>query len=173
MLIGEPTRFLISDDYEWVPKPDGPYVLLEHADYLELVGKLSECEIQRAGWEARYGMMQKERDELMCRLDEAQRKLKNYEPIALYDGKSIEQYAAELKAAESRLDTLVKAAEADIANAKAGCGGDGEGCEAFRGYYESAERRHRKCGQCPMDATQTTRAALSAIVVERQTPNGG
>lgn len=42
----------------------------------------------------------RERDDLLLKLDEAQRKLKNYEPVALYNGKSIEQYAAELKAAD-------------------------------------------------------------------------
>ncbi len=59
----------------------------------------------------------------------------------------------------SRLGALLKAAEFDIADAKHVCGGDGEGCDAYRGYYDSAARRHRKCGSCPMGALSHIREA--------------
>lgn len=69
------------------------------------------------------------------------------------------------ESAESRLGALQKAIEADLSDAKAVCGGDGEGCETYRGYYDSAERRHRKCGQCPMDAIFHARRALASLDV--------
>ncbi len=57
-------------------------------------------------------------------------------------------------------DALLAAVKEDIADAKAVCGGDGKGCEAFRDYYDNDERRYRKCGQCPMEALSATRAVM-------------
>lgn len=59
-----------------------------------------------------------------------------------------------------RIAALEAAVREDVEDAKAVCGGDGEGCESYRPYFDSAERRHRKCGQCPMDATSASRRAL-------------
>lgn len=58
---------------------------------------------------------------------------------------------------------ILAAIKADIAEAKVGCGGDGLGCAAFRGYYgEGAnERRYSKCGQCPMAALSNIREAVN------------
>lgn len=69
-------------------------------------------------------------------------------------------------------DALVKAIENDLADAKAVCGGDGEGCSAYRDYYDSAERRHRKCGTCPMDALFHVRAALNPSSTRNGERNG-
>ena len=62
------------------------------------------------------------------------------------------------------LRTLLRLREAiqlDIEDAKATCGGDGLGCEAFRPYFDNPERRYRKCGQCPMEALSNIREAMS------------
>lgn len=59
------------------------------------------------------------------------------------------------------LSDLLKAVELDLESARAGCGGDGLGCEAFRPYYDSPERRYQKCGRCPMDALFHVRQLLS------------
>ena len=59
------------------------------------------------------------------------------------------------------LDEIAQAIEQDECDAKAACGGDGKGCPTFRDYYDSDERRWRKCGQCPMDALHHSRAALA------------
>lgn len=64
-------------------------------------------------------------------------------------------------AAEERVRVLRLAAANDLEDAKVVCGGDGLGCDAYRDYYDSPARRHRKCGQCPMDALVSTRAALA------------
>src|SRR5690606_14495523 len=106
-----------------------------------------------------------ERDELLLKLETSQVALKGAEERAkmLLDAKS--HWAERARTAESRLGALQKAIEADLSDAKAVCGGDGEGCETYRGYYDSAERRHRKCGQCPMDAIFHARRALASLDV--------
>jgi len=59
---------------------------------------------------------------------------------------------------------LVESVRDDIADAKSICGGDGIGCEAFRGYYgENVTRRHRKCGHCPMAALASTIEAIEKM----------
>lgn len=65
---------------------------------------------------------------------------------------------------------VVEAANGDIENARATCGGDGLGCPAFRSYYKTPEQRWRKCGQCPMDALAGTIEALAALVAEPTLP---
>ena len=70
-----------------------------------------------------------------------------------------ELYTASVEAENQRLREAI---EGDIADAKAACGGDGLGCKDFRPYYgDDAERRYRKCGQCPMEALSNCRAALN------------
>ena len=79
-----------------------------------------------------------------------------------FDPKSGEPYCmncGEQFVRASKLDRYSKAIELDIADAKAACGGDGEGCETYRGYYQTADRRHQKCSNCPMGATLHIRAA--------------
>lgn len=34
------------------------------------------------------------------------------------------------------------------------CGGDGEGCQAYRGYFKNRKHRWRKCSHCTMGVTQ-------------------
>ena len=40
------------------------------------------------------------------------------------------------------------------------CGGDGDGCAAYRGYFSSPERRWAKCPGCPMDLVGDLRDPL-------------
>ena len=111
--------------------------------------------------------MRDERDKLACRLDAREKELEelarhadhlNSRIVALDDELLDSTAAAERYAL--RLGALLEAAEKDIADAKHVCGGDGEGCETYRGYYETAERRHQKCSHCPMGATFHIRAAV-------------
>jgi len=74
----------------------------------------------------------------------------------------VERLTAERDAALAREAALRSAAESEIANAMVQCGGGGEGCVAFRAYYDTAERRHAKCGGCPMGVLWEIRAALAA-----------
>ena len=67
---------------------------------------------------------------------------------------------AAIKEDQGRIAKLEKAINLDISDAKAMCGGDGLGCKTFRKYYDSAQRRHQKCGQCYMDATFHIRDAM-------------
>ncbi len=86
---------------------------------------------------------------------------------------TIEKEAAELLRDAARrqntslgdvLTRLTIAVFADLENAKAMCGGDGKGCEAFRAYYDSDERRYQKCGQCFMEALSNTRGVIDGEV---------
>ena len=71
-----------------------------------------------------------------------------------------------LEKAEQRLIKImavIKAARDDITDARHQCGGDGEGCETYRKYYDSKERRWSKCSHCPMGALVGTIEALDAL----------
>lgn len=63
---------------------------------------------------------------------------------------------------------LRQAIEDDIADAKAACGGDGNGCETYRNYYDSAARRWQKCAGCPMDALHNIRMALYSASAQQE-----
>jgi len=65
---------------------------------------------------------------------------------------------------------LREAINTDAAYARATCGGDGEGCAAFRPYYATTARRHQKCGTCPMAVLSESIAALAASAPK---PAGG
>lgn len=62
-----------------------------------------------------------------------------------------------------RADKVIDAVRQDIAEAKATCGGDGEGCATMLKYAHHAtrERRWAKCAHCPMDALTAMLKALA------------
>lgn len=74
-----------------------------------------------------------------------------------------------MKTQEALLAMMTKVLAAvmeDLEDAKNVCGGDGAGCEAYRGRYSTAERCWRKCGQCPMDALSGTIEALQDDAIQ-------
>ena len=60
------------------------------------------------------------------------------------------------------LAILITECDGVLCEAERQCGGDGEGCAAYRGYYSSPERRWKKCGNCPMDLVADLREPLAA-----------
>ena len=53
------------------------------------------------------------------------------------------------------------------------CGGDGDGCAAYRGYFSSPERRRAKCPGCPMDLVGNLRDPLESAREALQRKEGG
>lgn len=119
-----------------------------------------------------------ERDAIASRLDEREKQLgectAGYETLVKERRLATEEIQRERDRADelaSRLDALLKAAERDIADAKHICGGDGEGCETYRGYYETAERRHQKCSSCPMGALSNIREVVAVVEPRKPCPH--
>ena len=67
-----------------------------------VVNLIEQLQYENSEMRRTYGShpLFKEKDDL---IEQLQRKLKNYEPIALYNGKNIETYARELAAANARI----------------------------------------------------------------------